>query len=193
MKTSADFRLDFVLDRKAQINEGDDGELYIEGFASDFGTDRDGEAFEDGAFQKSMDAFLRTNPVLLYHHKFDQALGQVVDFEHKPDGMWVKARVDPAEPGTILADVVNKIKRGTIRGFSVGGKFHRRRTPAGPRIHTADIIEISVTPTPVNPRTLFAVAGKAFGEDSEEDRKAAIEEQISQLSETLTDLEARIG
>lgn len=167
MVTTAPFELDFTLDAKAELHEQDDGTVFIEGYASDFGLDRQNEAFEDGAFQKSMETFMATNPVLLYHHHFDQALGQIVDYQHRRDGMWVKARVDPAEPGTILADVVRKIKTGAVRGFSVGGKFHRRKADGKTLIHTADIMEISVTPTPVNPRTLFAVAGKAFeGDDT---------------------------
>lgn len=174
MKTEAPFQFDFTLDTKAQVTEAGDT-VYIEGYASDFGLDRQDEAFEPGAFEKGMKDFMSSNPVLLYHHKYDQALGQIEEFEHRKDGLWVKARVDAPEPGTSLADVVRKIKTGTIRGFSVGGRFKRRETVKGPRIHTADINEISVTPLPVNPRTLFAVAGKAFGDDTD------LQKLISQL------------
>lgn len=189
MKTEAPFQLDFTLEGKAAVTEHD-GALYIEGYASDFGIDRENEVFENGAFTKGMKAFMETNPVLLYHHKYDQALGQIESFEHRPAGLWVKARVDEAEPGTNLADVVRKIRTGTIRGFSVGGFFKRRRGADGqPRIHTADIAEISVTPFPVNPRTLFAVSQKAFGEnDAATDE---LIERIGKLGKTLDDLDAK--
>lgn len=139
------------------------GDLYIEGLASDFDLDRQGEAFEPGAFQKGLKSFMDTNPILLYHHKFDQALGQVVAADLSPEGLHVKARVDKPATGSWAEDVFNKIRRGTVKAFSVGGIFKRHMTPKGPRIFDVDLGEVSVTPFPVNPRTTFAVvAGKAF-------------------------------
>jgi HK97 family phage prohead protease len=190
VKTEAPFQLDFVLDQKAAITEADDGSIFIEGFASDFGLDRQNEAFEDGAFDKGMKSFMDSNPVLLYHHHYDQALGRVVEYAHKAAGMWIKAKVDQAESGTPLADVVRKIKSGTIRGFSVGGKFHRRQTPKGPRIHTADVMEISVTPFPINPRTIFEVAGKAFADEAPE--LDALASRLEKLTVDFSDIEATL-
>lgn len=189
VKTEAPFQLDFALEAKATVTESD-GATYIEGYASDFGLDRQDEAFENGAFEAGMKSYMESNPVLLYHHKYDQALGQIEEFEHRKAGLWVKARVDDPEPGTFLADVVRKIKTGTIRGFSVGGRFHRRQTPSGPRIHTADIAEISVTPFPVNPRTLFAVAGKAFGET---DELTELVSRLQAVSADLDEVEKQLG
>ena len=151
---------DFRLDTKAVIRE-EDGDLFIEGFASDFDEDRDGEAFEPGAFDAGVKTFLEQNPVLLYHHDFGKALGQVETLEKRPGGLWMRARIDKPAGGW-ASDVYEKIRKGTIRGLSVGGKFYRRMTEKGPRIFNVDLIEVSVTPTPANPRTLFAVAGKSF-------------------------------
>jgi HK97 family phage prohead protease len=188
VRTEAPFQLDFLLDGKAVIEETEDG-IWIEGYASDFGLDRQDEAFESGAFEKGMAAFME-NPVLLYHHQFDKALGQIKEFSMRSDGLWIKAWVDrPAESSPLL-DVYRKIKSGTIRGFSVGGKFYRR---VKGKIHRADLIEVSVTPTPVNPRTLFAVVGKAFGEDNELDRALAdvLDEVGQSLGAVESALEAR--
>lgn len=191
MKTEAPFQLDFVLDQKAAISEQDDGSLLIEGYASDFGYDRQDEAFEPGAFDQGMKAFMDSNPIVVYHHKYDKAMGRVLDWEKKAQGIWVKAQVDKAEPGTELADVFRKVENGTIRGFSIGGKFHRRPGADGrARIFKADVAELSITPLPINPRTLFAVAGKAFGEDLEFDAKAA-EERLNEVRTILEDLEAK--
>lgn len=172
MKLDAPFQLDFLLDSKAVVDtDTEDGSVYVQGYASDFGLDRQDEIFEPGAFEEGMKAF-RKNPVVLYHHKHDQPLGQVTEFEHRPEGLWVKARLDAPEPNTNTADIVKKVVSGTIRGFSIGGKFHRRKQSGGQtRIHAADILELSLTPTPVNPRTLAEVATKAFPGD-EEDTKA---------------------
>lgn len=187
VKTDAPFHLDFVLDRKAAINDGEDGEVYVQGFASDFGLDRQDEAFEEGAFQKGMEEFMK-NPVILYHHHFDEPLGKITEFENRKEGLWVKGRLDVPEPGTKAADIVRKVRSGTIRGFSVGGKFHRRKGPDGrARIHTADMHEISLTPLPINPRSLAEVAGKAFPDEAPEgdtDLKALVA-RIAELAEVF--------
>jgi HK97 family phage prohead protease len=163
---SAEFNMDFLLDQKAvDLTEDENGDLYISGYASDFEVDRQDEAFEPGCFERGLKTFMETNPVMLYHHKYDHALGQFVDARIDAKGLWVKGRVDRPAPGSWAEDVFNKIKRGTIKAFSVGGIFRRRMTSNGPRIYDVDLGEISVTPFPVNPRTTFAVvAGKAFSE-----------------------------
>lgn len=186
MKTSAPFTYDFILDGKAAVHEEDD-HLIVEGLAADFGFDRQDEAFEPGAFDAGMKAFMETNPILCYHHKYDIALGEVLEWEKKAEGPWVKARVDKPEAGTDLMDVYRKIKSGVIKGFSIGGKFHRRTGADGrPRIHRADVAELSITPLPINPRTLFAVAGKAFGEDPDLE---AVEAAAQQLTKTFERIE----
>lgn len=163
----AEFQLDFLLDQKAAstvITEDENGDLYIEGYAADFEVDRQDEAFEPGAFAAGLKSFMDTNPIMLYHHQYDKALGQYVDARLDQKGLWVKGRVDKPAPGSWAEDVVQKIKTGTIRGFSVGGIFKRRvnAETGRPSIFHCDLAEISVTPFPVNPRTMFAVAGKAF-------------------------------
>lgn len=164
MKESAPFQLDVLLDAKAVVSEaaGGDG-LWIEGWASDFEVDRQDEAFEPNAFTKAIAEYLK-NPVLLYHHKADIAVGQVKDLKLVDGkGMYVKAWLDKPAEGTKEANIYNKVLSKTIRAFSVGGIFRRKMTPRGPRIHDVDLREISITPLPVNPRSLFEVAGKAFG------------------------------
>lgn len=163
---SAEFQYDFALDAKALEHTVDEnGDLWIEGYASDFGIDRQEEAFEPGAFERGLKSFLERNPIMLYHHQYDKALGQFTEARVDENGLWVKGRVDAPAAGSWAEDVFNKIRKGTIKAFSVGGIFRRRMTKNGPRIHDVDLGEISVTPFPVNPRTTFAVvAGKAFGE-----------------------------
>ena len=187
-KTEAPFQADFVLDRKA-VHEEDD-HLIVEGYAADFGEDREDEAFEPGAFDEGMKAFMQSNPIVVYHHKYDQPLGTVMEWEKKSQGPWVKVRVERPEPQTPLADVYNKIKSGIVKGFSIGGRFHRRQDAEGrTRIHRCDVAELSITPLPVNPRTLFAVAGKAFGEDPD---LARAEEALARISKLFEQAEQTI-
>lgn len=189
----AEFEFGFTLDGKAVVTEPDDnGDIYIEGLASDFGLDRQDEAFEPGAFNEGLKAYMSNNPILLYHHKTDVSLGQVVSADLTNEGLHVKARVDAPEPGTMIADYVRKIKNGTLRAFSVGGKFHRHMTANGPRIFKCDMRELSVTPLPVNPRTLFALAGKAFesAEELESLTMSDIEDRLARIDAFLTEAES---
>lgn len=172
--------LDFPsLDGKSMSS--DSRGLCVEGYAAGFGLDREGEAFEPGAFERGLEKYLRTNPILVYHHHYDQALGVVEDARVDSKGLFIRARLDEPEPGTPLADVYRKVKSGTIKGFSVGGLFKRKQTPSGPRIYTADIVEISVTPLPMEPGSLFAVAGKAASKET----PAVQVEKLGELIEAM--------
>jgi HK97 family phage prohead protease len=186
------FDFGFNLDQKAVVTENDDGSFFIEGLASDFNVDRQDEAFEPGAFEQGMKAYMASNPILLYHHKYDTALGQVVAARIDDAGLHVKARVDAPEPGTMIADYVRKIKKGTLRAFSVGGKFYRRMTENGPRIFKADVGEISVTPFPVNGNALFAVAGKAFESPTDAQLLDSTPDELAQLARDMEALEEEL-
>lgn len=183
MKEQAEFQLDMVLGEKAAVTVAADGDLIIEGYASDYEADRQDEFFEPGAVNDGLKAFLDTNPILLYHHKSGQALGQVIEARVDNVGAWIKARVDKPAPGSWAQDVYQKVKRGTIRGFSIGGRFFRRpdQKSGMTKIYKADIHEISVTPYPINPRTLFGVAQKAFSDEEAPDYDA----MVDKLEETL--------
>lgn len=160
----------FKVDSKAaNVSESDDGRVWIEGIASDWDEDRHDEAFLPNAFDDAVETFLKTHPALIYHHDFSKALGKVTELTKTDKGWYMKAYIDPPADGSWAEDVVNKVKSGTIKGLSVAGRFFRQQTPNGPRIHKADLIEISVTPMPVNPRTLFSVTQKALDGFAETD------------------------
>jgi HK97 family phage prohead protease len=155
------FNWDFALEGKA-VEE--DGDLYIAGYASDFDIDRDGEYIVPGALQKALDGYMK-NPVLCYHHKMSEAMGQVVEARVDGKGLWIKARVDQPEPGTEAANRFRQVAKGTLRGFSIGGFFRKAMAKGKTFINEIDLVEISLTPTPVNPRTLGTVVGKALDDD----------------------------
>lgn len=171
------FSWDFAVEGKAV--EGADGDIYIEGYASDFDIDRDGEYIVPGALQKALDSYMQ-NPVLCYHHKMSEAMGQVVEAKVDGKGLWIKARVDQPEPGTEAANRFRQVAKGTLRGFSIGGFFKKAVERGRTMIREIDLVEISLTPTPVNPRTLGTVVGKALMDDD-----AAEGENESNLIECL--------
>lgn len=175
--------------KAAEVTEGEDGTLYIEGIASDFETDRDMEAFEPGSFERGLKAYLASNPILLYHHRPHQQLGQVISAELDQKSLRIRAAIPKPPAGSWAEQVYDMVKRGMMRGLSVGGHFARHMTTAGPRIHDVDLQEISVTPLPVNPRGLFAIAGKAFADDE----AVALERAVEGLEGVFAALERALG
>jgi HK97 family phage prohead protease len=171
------------------VEEADDGTIFLEGYASDFGVDRDMEAFEPGAFDRGLKAFLE-NPVFMLQHKPDQQLGVIRDARLLDDGLHIKAEFPkPPESAGWAMHAYNLAKRGMLRGFSVGGKFSRRMTPAGPRIFDVDLREISLASIPVNPRTLGQVVGKAFGDEPDTEMAT----NLDRLDSIFKVLEEHIG
>lgn len=195
---SAKFEFDFLPEGKAasgpEIIEHENGDIEISGYAADFAVDRQNESFVEGAFERGLETYLKTNPILCYHHNFDKALGQVVAAELDGKGLKIRARLDKPATGSWAEDIYNKVKKGTIRAFSVGGIFRRKLTEKGWRIHDVDLAEISVTPVPVNPRTTFAVvAGKAFqGYDNQQELEnfSEFEKEFVRLGEVLDKLDS---
>ena len=67
------FRLD--MDFKAAVKK--DGTLVLEGYASTWGKDRDGDTVADAAFGKSLGQYLTNNPILLLNHDRAKAIGYI--------------------------------------------------------------------------------------------------------------------
>lgn len=164
------FTFPFVLEGKAAgdatVEELEDGDLIIEGYAAEFdGIDRQGENFIDGAFQRGIKSFLGGSAALCFHHRGADVMGKVLALEEHPSrGLWMRARVDGAtKTHPTLGTIYSQVKKGTLTGLSVGGFFKRKMTEAGQRISDMDFTEISITGVPIHAKPSFAVvAGKAL-------------------------------
>lgn len=194
------FRTESILDQKAIVTEAGDGDLIIEGWAADVAVDDLDEYFDEKALTEAASTFMaHGNRPLLFHHKPDMQLGEVLNLEPRTRedgsfGLWMKARVDqPAPSHPVLADAYQKIKRGTMKGLSVAGKWFGEQTPEGWRIVRAAFREISVAPLPVNPNTLAGLAGKAVQEWDDDDPAEAerLLERANALADTLEALAER--
>lgn len=200
------FQFDFIPQGKALedgapapvVTELEDGDLLIEGMAAVFeGMDREDENFAPGAFRAGIKSFLEGQSALCWHHKHDQVLGRVLDLQEKPDGLWLKARVDGAvAKHPTLGTVYEQIKRGTINALSCGGFFKRGQGVTANKITGVDLTEVSCTAVPVHPGTRFSVvAGKALLDDVKVPEKPSVgdvrEEDVQQI-QFITDELARI-
>lgn len=192
-----------ALDEKAQVvDEGN--KLIIRGIAAEFGLDRDGEAFDPGAFDAGVKAFLENNPILSYHHATKPSLdgeparylqlGRVTKLERKAHGMEMEAEIPKPSPGSWAEDIYYKVRDKMIKGLSVGGAFKRRWTEKGPRIFGVDLQEIALTPLPVNPRTLLTAVVEGKAVDGEAIRWQPVEQAPTdeEFFESMR-LEERVG
>ena len=203
------FQYDFLPSGKALDSGGnaplvtveDNGDLTIEGYAAVFeGLDREGENFADLAatFDAGAKAFLEQQAALCYHHNSGKCLGSVKELKrHEGKGLWMKGVVDGAiQKHPELGTYYEQIKKGTLKGLSIGGFFKRALVGGVQKITGVDFTEISVTPVPIHPGTSFAVvAGKALltdlsvpevpsvGEVREQDKR-----QIEYLLEELSNI-----
>lgn len=190
------------------VSVDDNGDLLIEGYAAVWeGDDREGENFAPGAFTRASKAFLEAGGPLCYHHKRDHLLGQVLDLSEDDRGLKFKARVDSEiQQDPKLAALYHQIKKGSMRGVSVGGFFKRAILAGKQKIADMDFTEISVTPVPMHTGPSFAVvAGKALMDDVKdtlptvpddlegEDIREDDARQISYLVEELTSIFGRIS
>jgi hypothetical protein len=90
----------------------------------------------------------------------------VLDLQEKPEGLWLKARVDHQPESSPLRYIYNSVKKGSYKGLSVGGFFKRALVGGRKMIADMDFTEVSITPVAMHPKTKFAVvAGKALSED----------------------------
>ena len=145
------------------------GTVEIEGLASATTVDREFDRVESDAFAKSLPEFMK-NPVVLFNHDFFRPIGSVLALEMRPEGLWVKCRIDDDE-------VRRWVSEGRVRAFSVSFIPTARRFDPNPRakdtdpsgqkrpepseirvITEAELLEVSVVSVPMNRDALFSIA-----------------------------------
>lgn len=192
MDAKAPFEFEITLPTEKSVTT-DSGDVIIEGYAADFEVDRQGEAFLPGAFDAALEKATRAEIPLLFEHDNKRQLGVIEELRVDPErGLWTRARIAKASAGSWAEDVVGKIKRGMMKGLSVRGLSKIKMTSEGPRIGTIDLAEISVTPVPVQPGALFAVAQKSFEAAAEELGTGSIEAVEDETAKALAHFEHRL-
>lgn len=148
-----------------EVKELSNGTLVIEGYASTWAKDRDGDEIVRTAFDKSLSDYLTDNPVLLKDHDRHQVLGMVTKAMTDDIGLKVRAEIPKPEVGedSWKLTTYNDIKRGLRRALSIGGVFTRGKD-AFKTIYDIALYEISNIAVPSNPKSLFSViAEKGMG------------------------------
>lgn len=105
--------------KAAEIDE----EGVFEAIVAAYNVDSVGDRIVPGAFRKTLDAWHESgDPIpVLWAHKSDDPeyhIGHVIEAEERPEGLWVKARIDIDEPGSKSAKVYRLLKGRRVRQFS---------------------------------------------------------------------------
>jgi HK97 family phage prohead protease len=169
------------------------GELLISGYLTRWSElDREGDRMVRGSFAKAIPAFLKSHAPLCYGHKLREVLGRVIDLSEDAVGVKMVAKVNRQPESSPLRWVYDAIRNRTIRGLSAGAIFKRlRRFDGTADIMGVDLVECSVTGTPMLPSTSFEIvsAGKAMELWGTEDRVARLRRDVAALREARHALE----
>jgi HK97 family phage major capsid protein/HK97 family phage prohead protease len=150
----------------AEIKILDDGTAVVRGYAVVFGgVDLDGETFTpetDFWLDK-----LTPNPPMLYQHGMDEVfgrkvIGRVKTFTKDDVGLWMEAQIELHDEYRAFIEALQELSARKILGISTGSAAHLVERENG-IIKSWAIVEVSLTPTPAEPRTLGVevLAGKA--------------------------------
>lgn len=134
------------------IKSVDEGLRIIEGFASTPTPDRGGDVMEPAGAEFSL-----PHP-LLWQHKHDQPIGQVIDAKVTSKGIWIKAQI---ARGVLprIDEAWQLIKSGLIGGFSIGWKPKNATLAKSGGLHVTrwDWFETSAVTVPMNSETTIAL------------------------------------
>ena len=153
------------------ILKGGERHYYVEGYASTIDEDKSGEIIGFEAQKSLYNQIIGQNITMdIEHEEWYNEKGQllpkpknqlipvakVVDAELRPRGVWVKAEIN--RHLSKFDEVWNSIKDGFLKAFSVA--FYPI-TKSGRTISALNLVNITLTGSPVNPNATFNVTMKS--------------------------------
>ncbi len=173
---------------KAHADALETGDIEVTGWAIRFGgVDREGDYFVKGALAAGIDTFLAGSAPLLIQHSPNKQIGKVVEMEEHDEGVSFRAIIPAIPASSPLFHQFKLIQRGMVANTSIGGHFRKAAQRDGrKRIESVDIVELSLTATPMDPRTT-AIAEMRIVEDAVLAEKALVEREL--LDTVLHDLD----
>ena len=139
--------------------------LVIEGFANANTVDRGGERIEPKGWQ--LDNY-KKNPVILFDHGKDVAFGSIpvgkaTSVEAQDGGLFLRSMISQSKSDKISA-VRDLVEEGILKTFSVGFNpiGESEKSNNGLVIKSAELIECSIVPVPMNQDSTFAVSQRSF-------------------------------
>jgi len=168
----------------SEVNLKGEKKYYVEGYASTIDEDKAGEIIDLSAQQDICDQLQGTNITMDIEH--DQwysddgkvlprpknekiPVAKIIHAEMRPRGTWIKAEINTNLYS--FKQVWGSIKDGFLKAFSVA--FYPVQK-AGNTISRLNLVNVTLTGSPVNPNATFAVSMKSARAwlDSQEELKA---------------------
>lgn len=163
-----------ILAQFSDVKAAEDGNVYVEGYASTFNEDLDGETITKDAFAETLDDY-KMNPIVLANHTntVESVVGKTVDAKVDNNGLWVRVQLSNSQD-SFTQMVRSKVQEGLLRAFSIGGLFQYDY----PKIKKVKLLEISIVPIPANSQSLFSMAKAWKGLQLEEKQQEEEENDV---------------
>lgn len=137
----------------------------VEGWCSLGGVDWEDEEILSTALPQAVEVYARKNPVILWDHKREFPIGQLLEWEVSERGLFVRFRIldasDFDDPDSEILKKCNEVwglvRRGIVRGLSWNGRARKRHVWSHDLRQwikqSVEILmsEITVTPVQVHP------------------------------------------
>lgn len=145
-------------------NNGDEPDIYIEGYANFGAKDRAGDLIDPSVWSSgdSLNNF-KKNPILLFNHDYDEPIGKVENVEARSDGLFIRAKITAAA-GKIYRLIADEV----LSTFSVGFRLLDAKWIGETEtflITKVELLEISVVSVPCQQDSVFSLAKSMNGDD----------------------------
>jgi len=182
-----------------------DNDLIIAGYASVELVDKQGDLITRGALKDAFDGFMKADGfrnVQLAHSNIQ--VGSVIDNYTDSDGRVWKSGVDDAGMFVVIKlrddiekarEVANEIRKGALRGFSIGGQAFKRMRKSDSEhgdyteISKLELHEVTICEKGINPEATFRILKE---DKTMSDEMNALEELgsvLDRLSKRMDDME----
>lgn len=182
-----------------------DSDLIIAGYASVELVDKQGDLITRGALKNAFDGFMKADGfrnVQLAHSNIQ--VGSVIDNYTDSDGRVWKSGVDDAGMFVVIKlrddiekarEVANEIRKGALRGFSIGGQAFKRMRKSDAEhgdyteISKLELHEVTICEKGINPEATFRILKE---DTTMSDEMNALEELgtvLDRLSKRMEDME----
>lgn len=183
-------------------------ELIVAGYASVELVDKQGDLITQGALKDGFRKFME-NPsyrnVQLAHSNIQ--VGDVVPNYTDSEGRLWKSEVDDVGMFVVIKlrddiekakEVAAEIRKGALRGFSIGGQAFKRVRKSDPKhgdyqeISKLELHEITICEKGINPEATFRILKEDKQEETNKVKKMTEDDTMNQMTDVLSRLESRL-
>ena len=182
-----------------------DNDLVIAGYASVEMVDKQGDLITRGALKDAFDGFMKADGfrnVQLAHSNIQ--VGSVIPSYTDSDGRVWKSGVDDAGMFVVIQlrddiekarEVANEIRKGALRGFSIGGQAFKRMRKSDAEhgdyteISKLELHEVTICEKGINPEATFRILKEDTNMSDEMNALEELGSVLDRLSKRMDDME----